>query len=204
MSAPLQIDPALRAFVADELLTGLDLEPEWFWSTLAALHDRFDGRIKQLLQRRDELQAQLDTWHAEHGGGDPASYEAFLTDIGYLVPPASPKVQVERVGPEIAEIAGPQLVVPATVPRYALNAANARWGSLFDALYGTDALPLSDLGPGYELARGYDERRGAQVIAEADRLLDLYFPLSGASHADVTAYRVSDGALAAETGAGAV
>ena len=100
---------------------------------------------------------------------------------------------------EIAEVPGPQLVVPATVPRYALNAANARWGSLFDALYGTDALPLD-----HELARGYDERRGAQVIAEADRLLDEYFPLQGASHADVTAYRLDGGTLAAETADGAV
>jgi malate synthase len=197
MSAPLQIDPALRAFVSDELLTGLDLEPEWFWSTLAALHDRFDARIKQLLRRRDELQAKLDDWHAEHGAGDPASYEAFLTEIGYLVPPASPKVQVDRVDPEIAEIAGPQLVVPATVPRYALNAANARWGSLYDALYGTDALPLD-----HELAPGYDEKRGAQVIAEADRLLDEFFPLMQGSHADATAYRVENGRLVVATGTG--
>ncbi|TWF79360.1 malate synthase [Pseudonocardia hierapolitana] len=197
MSAPLQIDPALRAFVADELLTGLDLDPERFWSTLADLHERFDGRIKQLLRRRDELQAKLDAWHAEHGGGDPASYEAFLTEIGYLVPPASPKVQVDRVDPEIAEIAGSQLVVPATVPRYALNAANARWGSLYDALYGTDALPLD-----HELARGYDEKRGAQVIAEADRLLDEFFPLTQGSHADATAYRVENGRLVVATGTG--
>jgi malate synthase len=197
MSAPLQIDPALRAFVADELLTGLDLEPEWFWSTLAALHDRFDGPIRQLLQRRDELQAKLDAWHTEHGGGDPASYEAFLTEIGYLVPPAEPKVEVDRVDPEIAEIAGPQLVVPATVPRYALNAANARWGSLYDALYGTDALPLD-----HELAPGYDEERGAQVIAEADGLLDEFFPLTQGSHADATAYRVTNGRLVVVTGMG--
>ncbi|TQM37899.1 malate synthase G [Pseudonocardia cypriaca] len=197
MSASLQIDPALQTFVADELLTGLDLEPEWFWSTLAALHDRFDGRIKLLLQRRDELQAHLDAWHAENGAGDPAAYEAFLTEIGYLVPPASPEVQVERVDPEIAEIAGPQLVVPATVPRYALNAANARWGSLYDALYGTDALPLD-----HQLAPGYDEKRGAQVIAEADRLLDEFFPLTQGSHADATAYRVENGRLVVATGTG--
>jgi malate synthase len=197
MNAPLQIDPALRAFVADELLPGLDLEPEWFWSTLAALHDRFDGRITLLLERRDELQAQLDAWHTENGRGDPAAYEAFLTEIGYLAPPAAPKVQVERVDPEIAEIAGPQLVVPATVPRYALNAANARWGSLYDALYGTDALPLD-----HELGRGYDEKRGAQVIAEADRLLDEFFPLAHGSHADATAYRVENGRLVVATGTG--
>ncbi|MHA6623345.1 malate synthase G [Pseudonocardia sp. DLS-67] len=197
MSAPLQIDPALRDFVADELLTGLDLEPEWFWSTLATLHNRFDGRIKQLMRRRDELQAQLDAWHAANGGGDPAAYETFLTDIGYLAPPTEPKVAVDRVDPEIAEIAGPQLVVPATVPRYALNAANARWGSLYDALYGTDALPLD-----HDLARGYDEKRGAQVIAEADRLLDELFPLAQGSHADATAYRVENGRLVVATGTG--
>jgi malate synthase len=197
MSAHLQIDPALRTFVADELLPGLGLEPEWFWSTLAALHERFDGRIKLLLQRRDELQAQLDAWHAEHGSGDPAAYEAFLTEIGYLVPPAAPTVHVERVDPEIAEIAGPQLVVPATVPRYALNAANARWGSLYDALYGTDALPLD-----HELVPGYDEERGAQVIAEADRLLDEFFPLMQGSHADATAYRVENGRLVVAAGMG--
>ena len=128
----------------------------------------------------------------------------FLTEIGYLLPPEEPRISVTGVDREIAEVAGPQLVVPATVPRYALNAANARWGSLFDALYGTDALPLEALGPRYELARGYDERRGAQVIAEADRLLDAYFPLKGASHADVTAYRLDGGALVAETADGSV
>jgi malate synthase len=142
VSTELQIDPTLRAFVADELLPGLDLTPEFFWSTLAALQERFAGPIAALLARRDELQAQIDAWHREHGAGDVATYEEFLTSIGYLVPVAEPTVRVENVDAEIATIPGPQLVVPATVPRYALNAANARWGSLFDALYGTDALPL--------------------------------------------------------------
>ncbi|GAA1317834.1 malate synthase G [Pseudonocardia xinjiangensis] len=190
----LQVDPALRAFVADELLPGLDLEPEWFWSTCAALHERFAGRTEELLARRDELQEQIDGWHREHGAGDVEALETFLTEIGYLVPSESPQVQVSRVDAEIAEIAGPQLVVPSTVPRYALNAANARWGSLFDALYGTDVLPLD-----HELEPGYDERRGAQVIAEADTLLDELFPLATGSHADATAYRVRDGALVVET-----
>ena len=198
----LQVDPALRAFVADELLPRVGLTPEWFWSTLAGLHERFAPRAAELLARRDELQAQLDAWHREHGApaeDDLDGYVEFLTDIGYLLPQEEPRISVTGVDREIAEVAGPQLVVPATVPRYALNAANARWGSLFDALYGTDALPLD-----HELARGYDERRGAQVIAEADRLLDAYFPLEGASHADVTAYRLDGGALAAQTADGAV
>ena len=181
-TAGLQVDPALRDFVADELLAGLDLTPSWFWSTVAELQERFSGRVGELLRRRDELQEQIDAWHREHGAGDVESLEAFLTEIGYLLPLEEPTIRVTRVDREIAEVPGPQLVVPATVPRYALNAANARWGSLFDALYGTDALPLE-----HELAPGYDERRGAQVIAEADRLLDQFFPLAEGSHADVVA-----------------
>ncbi len=190
MSTELQVDPALRTFVADELLPGLDIAPERFWAVLAQLQERFAPRIATLLARRDELQGQVDDWHREHGAGDPAAYAEFLTGIGYLLPEATAKVDVSRVDAEIAEVPGAQLVVPATVPRYALNAANARWGSLFDALYGTDALPLD-----FELATGYDERRGAQVIAEADRLLDELFPLARGSHADVTAYQVEAGRL---------
>jgi malate synthase len=190
MSPDLRIHPDLRAFVADELLPGLDIAPERFWSALIDLQVRFAPRTAELLARRDELAAQVDAWHREHGAGDPDAYGEFLARIGYLVTAASPEVEVEGVDREIAEVAGPQLVVPATVPRYALNAANARWGSLFDALYGTDALPLDR-----ELAPGYDEDRGAQVIAEADRLLDELFPLAGGSHAEATAYAVRDGAL---------
>jgi malate synthase len=197
VSTELQVDPALRKFVTEELLPGLDLEPEAFWSALAGLHERFDGRIREVLARRDELQAQIDAWHRENGGGDPESYERFLTEIGYLVPSASPTVEVRNVDPEISQVPGPQLVVPATIPRYALNAANARWGSLYDALYGTDALPLD-----HELAPGYDEQRGAQVIAEADKLLDEFFPLASGSHADATAYRVENGTLVVETADG--
>ncbi|WP_369132718.1 malate synthase G [Modestobacter sp. I12A-02662] len=194
----LQVDPLLRDFVADELVAGLDLDPARFWAIVADLQERFGGRVEQLLRRRDELQEQIDGWHREHGAGDVEELEAFLTEIGYLVPVEDPKVRVDRVDREIAEVPGPQLVVPATVPRYALNAANARWGSLYDALYGTDALPLD-----HELERGYDERRGAQVIAEADRLLDQFFPLADGSHADAVAYRVaSAGELSVETSSG--
>jgi malate synthase len=197
-TAGLQVDPQLSAFVADELLEGLDRDAEWFWSTVSELNERFAGRVDELLRRRDGFQEQIDAWHRDNGPGDLDALEAFLTEIGYLLPQEEPAVQVSRVDREIAEVPGPQLVVPATVPRYALNAANARWGSLYDALYGTDALPLE-----HELQRGYDERRGAQVIEESDRLLDAYFPLADASHADVTAYRVdSPGELTAETGSG--
>jgi malate synthase len=197
-TAGLQVDPALNDFVAEELLNGLDLEPEWFWATVADLHTRFSGRVDALLRRRDEFQSQIDAWHREHGAGDPAALEAFLLGIGYLLPLEDPEIQLTGVDPEIGEVAGPQLVVPATVPRYALNAANARWGSLFDALYGTDALPLEHV-----LSGGYDPDRGAQVIAEVDRLLDRYFPLVQASHRDVVAYTVpTPGELNAETRSG--
>ena len=190
VTSDLRIDPALRSFVVDELLPGLDIEPDQFWAALVDLQARFAGRISTLLARRDELQEQVDAWHREHGPGDPDAYAAFLTEIGYLVPDAVAHLSVTGVDPEIAEVAGPQLVVPATVPRYALNAANARWGSLFDAFYGTDALPQD-----HDLAPGYDEQRGAQVIAAADELLDELFPLAEGSHADVTEYRVEDGGL---------
>ncbi|MGV8907831.1 MAG: malate synthase G [Propionicimonas sp.] len=196
--AGLQIDEVLAAFVADELLPGLDLEPEQWWQGLADLQQRFEGPLARLMDRRDALQAALDGWHVAHGASEPADYERFLTELGYLVPtPAGVRIAVSKVDPEIALVAGPQLVVPSTVPRYALNAANARWGSLFDALYGTDVLPLD-----HELSAGYDEQRGAQVIAAADQLLDELFPLDGASHADVTDYSVSQGALLAVTGTG--
>ncbi len=193
----LQIDPALRSFVADELLPGLDLAPDRFWEILEALQGRFAPRIAELLARRDALAAQVDAWHREHGAGDAAAYAEFLTGLGYLLPDVEAKIHVERVDREISEVPGPQLVVPATVPRYALNAANARWGSLFDAFYGTDALPLD-----HELGRGYDERRGAQVIAAADDLLDELFPLTAGSHADAAEYRVERDRLVVSTSGG--
>lgn len=193
------VDDHLRRFVAGELLAVLDVSEADFWEILADLHERFTPRIRGLLARRDELQAAVDAWHAERGASDPAEYEQFLTGIGYLQPVAEPAVAVQGVDAEISMIAGPQLVVPATVPRYALNAANARWGSLFDALYGTDVLQLD-----HELAPGYDERRGAQVIAATDALLDEFFPLDGASHADVTSYDVAAGSLVAITPGGRV
>ena len=186
MSTDLRIDPALRGLRGRRAAARARPGPRrGSGRPVAALQERFAGRIGELLARRDELQTQVDAWHREHRGGTVEEYEKFLTDIGYLVPVVEPRVEVSGVDREIAEVPGAQLVVPATVPRYALNAANARWGSLFDALYGTDVLPQDG-----ELAPGYDEHRGAQVIAEADRLLDELFPLAAGSHADVTAYTV--------------
>ncbi|WP_181783039.1 malate synthase G [Pseudonocardia pini] len=197
-TAGLQVDPQLKDFVEGELLAGLDLTPEAFWAALADLQARFAPRITELLGRRDALQAQIDTWHEVHGAGTAEEYAAFLTELGYLLPADDPApIAVENVDAEIAEIPGPQLVVPATVPRYALNAANARWGSLYDAFYGTDALPQE-----HELAEGYDERRGAQVIEAADALLDELFPLTQGSHADVERYTADARGLVAYTGTG--
>ncbi|MDR1711958.1 MAG: malate synthase G [Propionibacteriaceae bacterium] len=179
----LTVDDALAAFARNELLPGIGITESEFWGILADLQARFAPRIASLLARRDELQEALDEWHSHSEQPSVAEYEAFLTGIGYLEPVRQAQITVAGADAEITDISGPQLVVPATVPRYALNAANARWGSLFDALYGTDVLPRAG-----ELAPGYDERRGAQVIAEVDRLLDELFPLAGASHAAVTAY----------------
>ena len=198
-SSGLQVDPHLTSFVENELLSDVALSAEDFWATLARLQERFAPKIASLLATRDEFQARIDDWHRENGAGTVEDYERFLTDIGYLRPDPSPTIEVDRIDPEIAEIAGPQLVVPATIPRYALNAANARWGSLFDALYGTDALPQDG-----ELAPGYDERRGAQVITAADELLDELFGLAKGSHADVTAYRAGTDGLVADTANGTV
>ncbi|MCE3553066.1 malate synthase G [Pseudonocardia sp. RS11V-5] len=197
-TAGLQVDPELQRFVEGELLADLDLAPEAFWGALAELQGRFAPRIAELLARRDELQARIDAWHEAHGPGEPEAYRNLLSELGYLLPADEPApVSVGAVDAEIAEVPGPQLVVPATVPRYALNAANARWGSLYDAFYGTDALPLD-----HELAKGYDEKRGAQVIAAADELLDELFPLAQGSHADVTGYSGSERGLVAFTGSG--
>ena len=195
-TAGLQVDPQLQQFVEEQLLAGLDLDPETFWGALADLQQRFAPRIVQLLARRDELQAQIDAWHVEHGAGTVEQYREFLVELGYLLPADdSTQISVGEVDPEIAEIPGPQLVVPATVPRYALNAANARWGSLYDALYGTDALPTD-----HELADGYDQRRGAQVIEAADGLLDELFPLAQGSHAQVERYTADERGFVAFTG----
>ena len=185
----------LHDFVEQEALPGTGLPSQTFWSGLAALLLELTPRNRALLARRDQLQAQIDEWHRSHRGAiDPAAYQTFLHDIGYLQP-EGPDFTIGTAGVdrEISSIAGPQLVVPLSNPRYALNAANARWGSLYDALYGTDVIPAED---GAEQGSGYNPKRGAKVIARAREFLDEAAPLKGASHNDATLYHLHNGRLA--------
>jgi malate synthase len=177
--AGLRVAEPLADFIANDVLPGTGLDAAAFWPGVAAILDRFAPRNRALLARRDELQAAIDAWDGDVT--DAAAYEAFLRDIGYLVPEPAPfAVTTENVDDEIARRAGPQLVVPALNARFALNAANARWGSLYDALYGTDAIPARPAG------KGYDPARGAQVIAWAKAFLDRAVPLASGSWADWT------------------
>ncbi len=194
--AGLQVAPALYEFVTSEALPGTGVDPDKFWAGLAELLAELTSRNRQLLAVRDEMQTQLDAYHRDHPGPpDPQHYEDFLRSIGYLQPePDDFKITTSNVDPEITRQFGPQLIVPLLNARFAANAANARWGSLYDAVYGTDVIP--DEG---ELARGakYNPRRGERVIAFGRRLLDEFFPLTGASHTDVDTYQVAGGALIA-------
>ncbi len=202
LRADLEIDPRLAAFVEGELLTGLDLPAERFWTGLAGLIAEFGPRIAAALARRDDLQARIDGWYRAQGAGpvDVAAETAFLREIGYLAPEPAPfSVETANVDPEFSSTAGPQLVVPITNARYALNAANARWGSLYDALYGTDAI---DEAGGATRAGAYNPVRGAKVIARAKAALNVAAPLAGGSHADAVGYVVVDGALAVKTATG--
>ncbi len=193
----LEVDPALRRFVEDEVLPGTGIGPNVFWSGFSALLRALTPENKRLLRRREDLQARSDTRNEELAGRvpSPAEEEAFLRDIFYLVDPPAPfTIGTEGVDPEIASIAGPQLVVPMNNARYALNAANARWGSLYDALYGTDAIGGSPPDGGYNAARG------RQVIEWGRAFLDEIAPLTGGSHADVSEYRIEDGCLVSDRG----
>ena len=192
----LTVVKALYDFVGQEVLPDTGIEPAAFWAGFEELVHRLAPRNRALLDRRDDLQRRIDAWHrASSNRFDPAEYKAFLEEIGYLLPEGPDfRVDTANVDDEIARIAGPQLVVPLTNARYALNAANARWGSLYDALYGTDAISEAD---GASRAGAYNGVRGARVIDEAKRLLDECVPLAGASHTEVRQYAVVDGELRA-------
>ncbi len=191
----LQVDPALHQFIENQVLPATGVASETFWSGFAAIVNDLAPKNIALLAERDRLQTELDQWHAKHPGPiqDMAAYQAFLKEIGYLVDaPLQAQATTTQVDDELATQAGPQLVVPILNARYALNAANARWGSLYDALYGTDVISEAD---GAAKGPGYNEVRGAKVIAYARQVLDQVAPLAQGSHADSTGYAIVNGQL---------
>ena len=187
----LTVAAELDSFIRERAAQGTGVSAETFWAVVEGLVDRFAPRNRALLAKRDEIQNQIDGWHrANPGQPDQAAYQAFLNEIGYIEPEVADfTVGTANVDPELATMAGPQLVVPLTNARYLLNAANARWGSLYDAFYGTDA--LGDLPQG----KGYDTQRGQGVIDKARIFLDRAAPLASGSHADAVAYEIAEGAL---------
>lgn len=188
----LQIDTVLADFIENDALAGTGVSADQFWSGLSELAHDLGPKNRALLQARETIQSEIDAWHKDHkaGGDTRDSYFAFLREIGYLLPEGDDfEIDTSNVDPEIANVPGPQLVVPVTNARFALNAANARWGSLYDGFYGTDAM-------GSAAPKGvYDKGRGARVVARARVFLDEIFPIEGASHADVRRYHIKDGAL---------
>jgi malate synthase len=191
----LQVDSALKRFIDEQVLPTVGVDIAKFWQGFDAIVRDLGPRNAALLAERDRLQSELDAWHKANPGPiqDPAGYRAFLEKIGYLVPvPKGAQATTTNVDAELALQAGPQLVVPILNARYALNAANARWGSLYDAFYGTDVIPETG---GADKGPGYNEVRGARVIARARQVLDQAVPLANGSHADATGYKVEGGQL---------
>ncbi len=191
----LQVAKVLFDFVNNEAIPGTGLTAEQFWAGADQVIHDLAPKNKALLAKRDDFQAQIDAWHQAHAGQahDAVAYKAFLQDIGYLLPEVADfQATTENVDDEIARMAGPQLVVPVMNARFALNASNARWGSLYDALYGTDAISEAD---GAEKGKGYNKVRGDKVIAFARAFLDQAAPLSAGSHAESTGYKIVDGVL---------
>ena len=191
----LQAAKVLFDFVNNEAIPGTGITADQFWAGADKVIHDLAPKNKALLAKRDDFQARIDTWHQTHAGQahDPVAYKAFLQDIGYLLPEAADiQASPQNVDDEIARKAGPQLVVPVMNARFALNASNARWGSLYDALYGTDAISEAD---GAEKGKGYNKVRGDKVIAFARAFLDEAAPLSAGSHVDSTGYKIVDGKL---------
>ncbi|WDU62695.1 malate synthase G [Pseudomonas poae] len=191
----LQVAKVLFDFVNNEAIPGTGITADQFWAGADKVIHDLAPKNKALLAKRDDFQARIDTWHQTHAGQahDPVAYKAFLQDIGYLLPEAADfQASTQNVDDEIARMAGPQLVVPVMNARFALNASNARWGSLYDALYGTDAISEAD---GAEKGKGYNKVRGDKVIAFARAFLDEAAPLSAGSHVDSTGYKIVDGML---------
>jgi malate synthase len=193
--AGLKVDQGLQRFIEEEALAGTGVAADAFWKGFAAILRDLGRRNQELLKTRDALQSRIDDYHRQHAGRpfDGPAYERFLRNIGYLAPePENFSVRTAHVDDEIARIAGPQLVVPVSNARYALNAANARWGSLYDALYGTDAIPDD---AGAARGAGFNKVRGERVVARARELLDEAAPLAQGSHKDATGYAVETGKL---------
>ena len=185
----LSVERSLADFIENLALPGTGISEDNFWHGLSSLVEQLTPENRTLLIKREELQSKIDSWHKARRNmpHDHEAYKSYLKEIGYLVEEKENfSVETENVDPEISTIAGPQLVVPSTNARYALNAANARWGSLYDCLYGTDAMGL------FDPAGGYDRGRGARVVARSRVFLDEAFPIVGASHADVKRYYVSE------------
>lgn len=198
----LRVARVLYDFVNEEALPGTDIDPDSFWAGVDKVVTDLTPKNQDLLRRRDELQAQIDKWHRQRviEPLDIDAYREFLTEIGYLLPePADFTITTSGVDDEITTTAGPQLVVPVLNARFALNAANARWGSLYDALYGTDVISEDD---GAEKGSSYNKVRGDKVIAYARKFLDEAVPLESGSWADATGLSVEDGRLKVATADG--
>ena len=198
----LRVAKVLHDFVNNEALAGTGLDPDSFWAGVDKVVADLTPKNQDLLARRDDLQAQIDKWHRQRviEPVDAEAYKQFLTDIGYLQPePADFTITTSGVDDEITNTAGPQLVVPILNARFALNAANARWGSLYDALYGTDVIPETD---GAEKGTSYNRVRGDKVIAYARAFLDQAVPLASGNYAEATGFKIEDGRLLVTLGDG--